>query len=42
VLRQFTWNQALQAQMAVYASVAKSRRLAVPAVERIELRSPVR
>ncbi len=41
VLRQFTWSQALSAQLATYASVAKSRRPPLPAVERIELRSPV-
>jgi alpha-1,6-mannosyltransferase len=41
VLQQFTWQQALQAQIAVYASVAKAKRLQLtPAVERIELRSP--
>ncbi len=39
VLRQFTWNKAFQAQTAVYASLAGSRRAApVPAQSVIELR----
>lgn len=41
VLKQFTWGQALQAQMAAYAALASRRRLPTPAVERIELRSPI-
>jgi alpha-1,6-mannosyltransferase len=41
VLKHFTWGQALQAQLAVYSSIASQRRLPVPAVEPIELRSPI-
>ena len=41
VLRQFTWNQAFQAQTAVYASLVGARRAKpVPAGSVIELRSP--
>jgi alpha-1,6-mannosyltransferase len=41
VLKQFTWGQALQTQLGVYASIATQRRLPKPAVEQIELRAPI-
>jgi alpha-1,6-mannosyltransferase len=42
VLRQFTWNNAFQAQTAVYASLAGARRAKpVPARSAFELRSPM-
>jgi alpha-1,6-mannosyltransferase len=44
VLRQFTWNQAFQIQIAAYASLAGARRLPLPstapAPQVMELRSP--
>jgi alpha-1,6-mannosyltransferase len=40
VLRQFTWGQAFQQQVAAYANLASARRLPTPARPVIELRSP--
>lgn len=41
VLQQFTWSQALQTQLATYASVAASRRLPLRGLTAIELRRTV-
>lgn len=40
VMQHFTWSQALQAQLATYASIAGAPRIAVPVRPVIELRSP--
>jgi len=40
VLRYFTWNRAFHAQLAAYASLVGAQRMAVPAAEILELRSP--
>ena len=40
VLRQFTWAQAFTAQVNAYASMARARRIHVPAQPVIELGTP--